>query len=407
MNLKKEHIGRRCFITQMASASAFAMMAPKRALGSVANARVKVGVVGLGGRGMWIAQALHAHEGYEVVSVADYFSKRSAERGKALGVAKEKCFSGLRGYQGVMESDVDAVFLETPPCFFPEHAAAAVAAGHHVYMAKPVACDVPGTLAIGELGEACSKRDKVFLVDFQTRTDPFYIEAMKRVHGGALGEIGLIACSYFDNGFDDPPLEDSIENRLRGLIWVNDTALGCAFIGNCDIHAIDVGLWIANDLPRSATGCSARRRPNPHGDSRDNYAIAYEFENGLIMDSHSEHLKNGTTFGAFAKAYGQDAFLETGYHHDVKIISADDSRQYAGGNTGGLYEQGMLRNLDTFHRSIIDGVYANPTVEPSVNATLAAILGRNAALEGRKITWREMLKDTTRLEVDTAGLKQG
>ena len=45
-------------------------------------------------------------------------------------------------------SGIEAVALETPPCFFPEHARAAVESGLHVYMAKPVAVDVPGCMEI-------------------------------------------------------------------------------------------------------------------------------------------------------------------------------------------------------------------------------------------------------------------
>ena len=61
-------------------------------------------------------------------------------------------FSGLSGYRKLIASGVEAVALETPPCFFPEHAQAAVDAGLHVYMAKPVAVDVPGCQSIAASG---------------------------------------------------------------------------------------------------------------------------------------------------------------------------------------------------------------------------------------------------------------
>ena len=65
----------------------------------------------------------------------------------------------------------------------------------------------------------------------------------------------------------------------------------------------------------------------------------------------------------------------------------------------------MKANVDDFYRRISGGLTDNPTVDPSVNATLATILGREAALQGRKITWEELLKDKTRLTVDLTGLK--
>jgi myo-inositol 2-dehydrogenase/D-chiro-inositol 1-dehydrogenase len=74
---------------------------------------------------------------------------------------------------------VDAVVLKTPPFFFPEHSAAAVEAGCHVYVAKPVAVDVPGCLSVKELGEKSTKNKKVFHVDFQWRYLPYLLECLK------------------------------------------------------------------------------------------------------------------------------------------------------------------------------------------------------------------------------------
>ena len=115
--------------------------------------KIKVGLVGCGGRGSWIAGLFKQHGGYEFVAAADYFPDRAEKTGTSLGVDKSKCFSGLSAYKRLIDSGVEAVILETPPYFFPEHAEAAVEAGLHVYMAKPVAVDVPGTLKIGALGQ--------------------------------------------------------------------------------------------------------------------------------------------------------------------------------------------------------------------------------------------------------------
>ena len=69
-----------------------------------------------------------------------------------------------------------------------------------------------------------------------------------------------------------------------------------------------------------------------------------------------------------------------------------------------LAEDGRKKNLETFHKSIVGGIHTNPTLEPSVNSTLATLLGREAALRGRRIAWQELRKDTRRLEPDLTGL---
>jgi myo-inositol 2-dehydrogenase/D-chiro-inositol 1-dehydrogenase len=398
-------LDRRKFITGMATtAASFTIVKSSLVRGSQANSKVEVGCIGLGGRGNLIANMLAEHEGFQVVSVADYFAEGAQRAGDRLNVPKSRRFSGLSGYKKLIASKVDAVFLETPPCFFPEHAAAAVEAGCHVYVAKPVAVDVPGCLSIAELGKKSTRDKRVFMVDFQTRTDPFNIEAVKRCHEGLIGKVSLLSSIYTDDGFSDPPKTKTIESRLQSLIWVYDIELGGGMIVNCDIHAVDLALWIAGARPTRAMGCSRRARPEPHGDTFDVYSVTYEFENGLVLNHHGEHLRNTHDFVCRCVAYGQDGYMETDY--DGKASIRGNKGGYKGGVVENLYVSGISRNLDTFHKSIVNGVYDNPTVESSVNSTLATILGREAGRRNTMMTWDQMIKENRRIEPDLTGLKQ-
>ncbi|MHC4510300.1 MAG: Gfo/Idh/MocA family oxidoreductase [Planctomycetota bacterium] len=141
------NLSRRGLLAGSAAVAAFTVVRPSAIVGFPANSRIEVGFVGLGGRGSLIAKMMTKknHKGYRITALADYFAQVVREAGERLGVPKDRCFSGLSGYRGVIASKVDAVFLETPPCFFPEHASAAVDAGVHVYMAKPVASTKSGT----------------------------------------------------------------------------------------------------------------------------------------------------------------------------------------------------------------------------------------------------------------------
>jgi predicted dehydrogenase len=400
---QKRIVSRRGFVAAAAAGATLSIVAPRNVRGAEANERIRAGVVGLGGRGGWIADHIAGHPGFEVTAVADYFPNVVRAAGERLKVPKARRFSGLDGYKGLMESGVEAVFLETPPYFFPQHARAAVATGCHVYVAKPVAVDVPGSLEILELGSRCTRAGKVFLVDFQTRTDPFHIEAVRRVHAGTIGKLGLLSSFYHDECFADPPRETTVENLLSRLAWVNDTALGGSYIVNCDIHALDVALWLSGQVPVSAVGHSHRGRPNARGDSHDCYAITYRLPSGAVISNRSEHIRNQSGFLAGCHAHGETGLIETQYGGAVRIVGGTES--YPGGECPDLYAEGMTRNVDVFHRSIREGDTANPTVKPSVDSTLATILGREAALHKREITWKELLEDTRRLEVDVTGLR--
>jgi len=401
--MSAKSVTRRGFIKGAAAAMSFTIMKPSLVRSSEANSKVEVGVIGLGGRGGWIADLIQKHGGYQITSVADYFPHVAKAKGEKLKVAKERCFSGLSGYKRLIESGIDAVVLKTPPYCFPDHVTAAVNAGLHVYIAKPVACDVAGCLTIGRMGRKAGAKKKVFLVDFQTRTDPFYIEAIKRIRRGDFGKIGMLSTFYSDSGFYDPPKTANIESRLQKLIWTNDVALGGGLIVNCDIHAVDVALWLTGKNPVSAVGSARVAKKNPNGDTNYLYSITYEFENGLIMNHQGEHLKNRKSGIINCEAYCQEGYLTTAYGGDVKI--GGNKAGYSGGKAEDLYAQGAIRNIATFHKSIVNGIYDNPTLEPSVNSTLATILGRQAGNKNAKVTWAQMIKENERIEVDLTGLK--
>lgn len=396
---------RRNFLTSTAATvAAFTIIKPSQVRGTEANSKIEVGCIGLGGRGTSIAGMLKEHKGYQITSVADYFPEVSTEAGEKFAVAEKRRFSGLSGYQKLIDSKVDAVFCETPPYCMPKHVSAAVNAGCHVYLAKPVACDVPGCLTVAKMGKKAMETKKVFLVDFQMPTDPFIIEAVRRVHAGDIGPVAMVSSFYTDDGFGDPPKGKTIESRLRHLVWVNDVNLGGGMIVNCDIHAIDAGLLIAGKRPLSAMGCSRVGKSDAHGDTAYVYSLTYQFENGLIMNHQGEHLRNtkGFTCGCFA--YGQEGYLEANY--EGKAWIRGNRKAYRGGQVANLYVEGIKRNLDKFYGSIVGGMYDNPTVQPSVNSTLTTILGRQAARRNTMITWDEMIKENERLEVDFTGLKE-
>ncbi len=386
-----------------AAALSFTIVKPGSVRGAGANSRIEVGCIGLGNRGKMIAGMLEQHGGYQITAVADYFAHVSEATGEQLKVPKARRFSGLSGYKKLISSKVNAVFLETPPYCFPGHVEAAVEAGCHVYIAKPLGCDVPGCLKIAGMARKATANKRVFLVDFQTRTDPFYIEAIKRVQEGVIGRIGMLSSEYNDESFRDPPKTANIGSRLQHLIWVNDNELGGSYLVNAGIHAIDVALWIAGQRPVSAMGSSRIARREPHGDSHDVYSVTFEFEDGLILNHRGEHLKNRSEFRCDCFAQGRDGYLETGYTGRVRILG--NRGGYRGGEVINLYPRGAERNIDTFHKCVSNGIYENPTVEPSVNATLTAILGREAAMRNTKLTWDEVIRESKRLEVDLDGLK--
>jgi myo-inositol 2-dehydrogenase / D-chiro-inositol 1-dehydrogenase len=365
--------------------------------------RIKLGVVGCGGRGAWIAKLFQNHGGYDLFAVADYFQEVADACGRALGVDPARCFSGLSGYKRVLDSGVQAVALETPPYFFPEHARAAVETGVHVFMAKPVAVDVPACLEIEAVAKKATSSGLCFLVDYQLPTDPHNIEIVKRIHAGEIGRLAALHSYYLAGFFPDPPRTDTWESRLRHLTWCNDVVIGGGYHVNACIHAVDAALWVAGKTSVSATGASRFGRTDPHGDSHDVFGLVYEFADGLILSHRAKHLNNPTpTFRCGCEIHGDAGMAEICYGGKAIVRSA--SAPYDG-EVANPYEAGAVRNIATFYKNAVEKDASNPTVRRAVDGALTTILGREAASRRSQLTMDQLLKENRRLEVDLRGMK--
>ena len=408
-------LSRRRFLGRSLAAAAAASLASESARGASAPApdeatpapvfsrKIKLGVVGNGGRGGWIAGLFQAHGGYEMWAVADYFQEVADKCGDALGVDRSRRFATLSGYKRLIESGVEAVALEVPPYFLPDQARAAVDAGLHVYMAKPVAADVPGALQILAAGQDARRRQRCFFVDYQMPTDPLNIEVVQRIRTGALGPIAQVRTTGISGSFADPPRTATLESRLQKLIWVSDVAMGCDLLGNFDIHAIDAALWVLGQRPVAATGASRICRPDPHGDSRDVCSLVYEYADGTVHSHYGQGLKNNSTTELSAAFYGTTANALINYWG--KAFVRGGPQHFGGGDVTDLYKAGAMRNIARFHRDVTEGNFTNDTLERSVDGVLTCVLGYEAAARRQRLTLATVLQENRRLAVDLRGLK--
>lgn len=397
---------RREFVAGAGAASGLALV-NLSALGQQAGAafsgpKLKLGVVGCGGRGSFMADLFRKHGGYEIVAAADYFQDRADAFGDKFGVPAGKRFAGLGGYKRVLDAKPDAVVLTTAPYFRPEQAAAAVEAGCHVYLAKPVAVDVPGCRSIEASGRRATEKKLCYLVDFQTRAQPFYQEALRLVHGGALGEIALGEAYYHCGRLNVHPPTEGPEGRVSN--WVFDKALSGDIITEQNIHAIDVMNWVFQTPPLHAFGTGGRKVRVDVGDNWDYFTLHYQYPNnvGMVFSSRQFDGHGTTPEGIVCRVFGSKGVLETNYGGTVMIRG---DAFYRGGSTKQIYAEGAANNVAAFYESIQKGECVNTTVAPSVQSCLITIMGRRAAYSGKLVTWDEIAKDTERLDGRLDGLK--
>jgi predicted dehydrogenase len=370
-----------------------------------AGKKVKIGLIGCGGRGVWIAKLFQNHGGYEFVAGADYFQDRVANFGKQLGVPEANLFTGLNAYKKLLEvPGLEAVAIISPPYFHPEQAAAAVAAGKHVYLAKPMAVDVPGCQTVEQSGKQARAKKQVFLIDFQTRATPFYQEAVKRVHAGGIGTLCFGNAFYHCGRLGrqaDP--SGGPEARLRN--WVFDIKLSGDIIVEQNIHTLDVMNWVMRKPPVQCTATGGRKGRVDVGDCWDHYAGLFEYEDGIgFTFSSKQYDCEGPNEGIILNVFGTKGSLITNYGGEVMIRGGKDAF-YRGGKTTGIYQAGAVTNISTFYQSIQSENFANPTLEPAIQSNLVAILGRTATRQKQTVTWQEMLQKAEKFEADLSGLK--
>lgn len=398
-------LSRRRFLASTAVATGLTLLQPNWIRSSAANSAIRLGLIGCGGRGLWIGDLFLKHGGYRITAVADYFGERVAQAGQKFGVPENARFTGLKGYLRLLEQPVDAVVIETPPYFHPAQAADAVEAGKHVFLAKPVAVDVPGCRRIEAAGRRATEKRLCFLVDFQTRAHPSYQEAVRRVQQGMIGPLINGEASYLCGPtwqhMDRLLRSDPNNPEIRLRAWGVDRKLSGDVIVEQNIHAIDVATWFLDAAPLWAWGSGGRKREFV-GDCWDHFACVFHFPGDLLVSFLSKQVGTGID-DIMCRVYGFKGYADTHYFGRVMVRAEDDL--FNGGELGNLYTDGAVLNIATFHRSIVEGDFSNPTVAPSVRSNLTAILGRTAAYRRGPVTWDEMLKADEAWEVDLRGLK--
>lgn len=388
----KLELGRRSFIkTTAGGAAGLSVLPASTVFGTQANSKVQLGVTGCGHRGDFVGSLFEQHSNSKVVALHDYFTERVNRLGDKLKVDADRRYTGMDGYRELMAADVDVVAVMSPPYFHPEQIVAALEAGKHMYSCKPLAVDVPGCKKILE---ACrkAKGKKSILVDFQTRNDPLFREAVRRVRAGDIGSPVLGHVYYQAGRLNARDTSGTAMGRL--LNWVFDVQLSGDIIVEQNIHVLDVANWYLNAHPLKAVGTGGRKARVDVGDCWDHFVVTYTYPDDVLVDfSSGQYLKGYDDL--CIRVYGSGGTVDSHYGGTVKITG---DKPWEGGDTGNLYTSGTVNNIKDYHASVVEGRPLYDTVEESIRSNFTAILGRMAAYEKRVVTWDEMMASTETLD---------
>ncbi|MDF1812777.1 MAG: Gfo/Idh/MocA family oxidoreductase [Verrucomicrobiales bacterium] len=373
--------------------------------------KLRIALIGCGGRGTGAAaQALAADDRAELWAMGDIDQKaidRSREvlkknaDEKRVNLAPEREFTGLDAIDRIVEMpEIDVVILTTPPGFRPFHFEAAVQAGKHVFMEKPVAVDGPGVRKILQgAAEAKAKNLKVG-VGFNRRHSPIHHEVISRLHDGIIGDIPWIQIfnCRSDVNKRNPREAGMTELEFQVKNWYYFTWLSGDFSVEQSVHEYDVVRWIKNEAnPVKCQGQGGRLvRTGPmNGQIYDHFSIDYEFADGSNVTTQHRHIpKCWSWFGE--KIHGTKGSAELSFKRNGIITPSDpDAKGFRGKETGNSYE---LEHVALFN-AIREGREFNEA-ERGAYGSLFAIMGRMAAYTGKEVTWESALNSTEQIAIN-------
>lgn len=273
-------------------------------------------------------------------------------------------------------------------------------AGKNAYCEKPVAVDVPGAKHVMRMGEKA--QGKVSLaVGFQIRKAPPYVELVRRVQGGAIGEIACGLAFYYCGAIERPdwPKASPQEKRLRN--WVFDRTISGDIIVEQNVHVIDMCNWLLKAHPVKAVGTGKRRFRSDQGDCWDNFNLVFTYPGDVEVSFGSTQFDK-PDFDAGMRFFGTRGSLEAHYDHRVKISGeepwdaglgpAKEGAQFsAAGTFKGALDQADAEKQKSFVESITSGQLLNDAAQGAESA-LSGMLGRTAAYTGKPMTWEKLMK---------------
>lgn len=281
---------------------------------------VRVGVAGLGRSGWSIhALTIEAHPSFRLVAVTDPEPGRCREATERFDCRSYDTYEGL-----VCDTDVELVVVATPSHLHAPMSCAALSAGKHVLVEKPMA------LNVGEADEMLScacQSGKVLTVFQMRRLDPDFLKIQEILRSNVLGPIHEIRMTVY--GYD------------RRRDWQTLTKFGGGQLNNTGSHFVDQALMLAGGEWRQLF--VDMRRVACAGDAEDHVKLVFKGRGGVVVDIEmgvsAFSLPHWLIMGKYGSLLGDRNRLEWKYYDPASLPESvvsegpAEGRRYGSGET--------------------------------------------------------------------------
>lgn len=360
-------VNRRMFLLGSAAVAASAQ-AP--------SSRVGTAMVGVGGRGTYLLEGVLAQPGAKVVALCDIKPDRLDKA--ATLAAKERPATQSDWRKILDRKDVDAVFIATPPDLHSEMAVAALRAGKHVYCEKPIGITPAQVKAVVD---AVKQSRQVFVPGQQLRSMKEYIEAMRQIREGVIGDVLMIKAQRHATA-------DLAHDGSSGD-WYFDVNRSGGYLIEQSVHNLDLCNWAIGQHPQRATGFGATllyKNDPPGRTIFDCGTISYDYPSGVKMAFtqnvfHPRGLPNGNQY---IYVYGSKGAIDlmgtpTLYNltGDAKPIVLASKPQ----------PDDPHAHIAAFYNAVVNGGKLPADITIGATAALTAILGHQAMTRQQVVDW--------------------
>ncbi len=409
-------IDRRAFLGTTAAVGSLMFIKPELVRGTQANSAVRLGLIGCGGRGRADAGDAVKYTTARMVALADMFDdqlqsakaefdKQAAAKGNPP-IDAGMLFKGPRAFEKLLASkEVDAVVIASPPYYHPEHLEAAVAAGKHVYLEKPVAVDVHGANRVMRAADKAQGKTTLN-VGFQIRKAPPYVELVKRIQAGQIGKIACAQAYYYTGPLKARPFPNASPAELRLRNWFHDRVLSGDILVEQGIHVVDICNWTLGAHPVKAYATGGRAAREDAGDCFGHYNVTFFYPGDIHVSMNSTQFNKGF-FDVAERFFGSKGTAEAHYKPIINITgdepwdyyapgaAAGDAAFSATGRFSGSLDKADEEKKKAFIESITSGKNENEA-QAGVESALTAMLARTAAYTGKEVSWDAFVKSDLR-----------
>lgn len=299
MSIRKT-ISRRRFLKDSVGAgvgaiAAIAISSERKSV--AASDRVIVGLMGIRGRGNFLARAFAARPDVEVAYLSDVDRRLFDSRAKAVEAAQGKRPKTVQDFRRILDDpQVNALIIATPDHWHALGTVWACQAGKDVYVEKPASHNIwEGRKMV----EAARKYKRVVQLGTQTRSAPYAKNAIEFIRSGKLGDINLVRVLNmktrgvlrekpdqpgpkelnYDMWLGPAPKRQYNPNRFYGGCWNWLWDFSGGDIINDGIHQMDLARWVVGeDHPKSVCTTGGIFHFKDGGQTPDTQIVTYEYE---------------------------------------------------------------------------------------------------------------------------------